>query len=118
MFKKIIAWIVSRFKYANKTELISELLNGIDDEDLKAMYRVISGRLNPILDSDNTCSFTTTSISDLINGVPIIIQDNKLIGYKSFSMIYNGKRWSLIVDINGEDKIIEEDDHTKIYFLI
>ena len=116
MFKKFIQFIINRFKYANKVDLVKGLLDGIDDEDIKKLCAVVDGRLNPVLISDKS-GYDTISIDDIMKGIPIVIQDNKLIGYSKFEIIYD-KNWMIKIIINGEEIILEQDDHTKVYLLI
>ena len=116
MIKKLIQFIISRFKYANKVDLVKCLLNGIDDEDIKKLCAVVDGRINPILISDKS-GYDTISIDDIMKGIPIVIQDNKLIGYSKFEMIYD-KTWKIKLVTNGEEILLEQDDHTKVYLLI
>lgn len=118
MFKKILAFLISRFKYTNKLDLVKSILNGIDDDDIKSIYKVINGRLNPILKSDNNCNYKTISLEDTLNNsIPVIIQDNNIIGFGNMKILYSNG-WKIYVNIDGVDQEIKEDDHTKIYLLM
>jgi hypothetical protein len=118
MIKRLIEWIVKRFKYANKVDLIKGLLDGIDDEDINNIYKVLDGRLNPVLVSDKNCSYKTISLSDTINNtILIIIQDNKIIAFSEFHITFSNG-WRTYAIINGQEQEIVEDDHTKIYLLM
>ena len=115
--KNIIKWIIKRFKYANKIDILKGILDGIDNNDIKNIYNMIDGRLNPILPSDNSYQYNPIPLFDTINNsILIIVQDNKIIGFNEFKIIYNNG-WKVIVTINGIDQEITEDEHTNIYIL-
>ena len=116
--KAIIQWIIKRFKYANKIDIVKGILDGIDDKDVKNLYRVIDGRINPILKSDSECNYKTISLSDIIkDSTLIIIQDNNIIGFSKFKLTYIN-RWTMTVIIDGVEQEIVDDEHTKVYLLI
>ena len=118
MIKKILKFIISRLHYANKADLIGDLLDGIQPEDLNKVLKVIDGRLNPKLGNDLSCNYETLSISPMLKGIPLIIQDNSIVKYNSFNIVFRDNEWQVSVVINGETLVIQEDDHTKIYILI
>ena len=115
--KTIIKWIIKRFRYANKLDILKGIIDGIDDNDIKNIYNVIDGRLNPVLQSDNSYQYNPIPLFDIINNsILVVVQDNKIIGFNEFSITYN-KGWKVTVTINGINQEIIEDEHTNIYIL-
>ena len=115
--KTIIKWIIKRFRYANKLDILKGIIDGIDDNDIKNIYNVIDGRLNPVLQSDNSYQYNPIPLFDIINNsILVVVQDNKIIGFNEFSITYN-KGWKVTVTINDINQEIIEDEHTNIYIL-
>ena len=115
--KTIIKWIIKRFRYANKLDILKGIIDGIDDNDIKNIYNVIDGRLNPVLQSDNSYQYNPIPLFDIINNsILVVVQDNKIIGFNEFSITYN-KGWKVTVTINGINQEKIEDEHTNIYIL-
>lgn len=118
MFKFIISWIAKRLTYANTTSLLKSLLDGVDEEDVKKMFKVVDGHLNDKLNDDPSCDFNSVSVTDIFRGTPVVIQDNRLVRFTAFKIEFDAGKWVMWIKSNGEFVQVHEDDHTKIYFLL
>lgn len=120
MMNWFIRFIVSRFKYAKKADLINDILDGFQPEDLHKITKVLDGRLTPHITNagGEQNNYQILSINPITHGLPLIIQDNRLIGYKSFTLEFKENQWIVKAIINDEEVILQDDDHTKIYIIM
>lgn len=120
MLNWLVRLIISRFKYAKKADLINDILDGFQPEDLDKIITVLDGRLTPHI-SDYTNdgnNYQILPVNLMTKGLPVVVQDNKLIGYKSFIMEFKENEWVVKAIINDQEVILEDDDHTNTYVIM